>query len=74
MVRFNSSLTFANLTNGSSADHTQCHPFTNCSNALKGLLTVLPSISTWDFGQSFLIRAQFSQCLCTIILPWGKYC
>ncbi len=33
---------------------TQCHPFTNCSNALKGLLTVLPLISTWDSGQSFL--------------------
>jgi hypothetical protein len=25
--------------------------FTNYANALKGLLTVLPSISTWDSGQ-----------------------
>jgi hypothetical protein len=30
----------------------QCHAFMNYSNALKGLLTVLPLISTWDSAWS----------------------
>jgi hypothetical protein len=30
----------------------------NYSNTSKGLLTVLPSISTWDSGQSFLISSR----------------
>jgi hypothetical protein len=33
---------------------TQCQAFTYYPNALKGLLTLLPSISTWDSGQSLL--------------------
>jgi hypothetical protein len=40
--------------NGSSAKPTQCQAFTIYSNILMGLLTVLPSISTWDSGQSLL--------------------
>jgi hypothetical protein len=35
---------------------------------MKGLLTVLPSISTLDSGQTLLTN------LCKIIIPWGKYC
>jgi hypothetical protein len=44
---------------------------TNYPNALKGLLTLLPLISTWDSGQCIPLDRP-SQCL--IILPWGKYC